>query len=260
MILYRSVHSLALGMKNKVQIDIPLETTRDAVNVVYLSSMNDRTRADLKTLSAILDLYEPTRIEGVRFKAKAGPQLAEKLRQVVQERLMDDDAYWELSLCGCSLGIPRLLRPALVDFSRLSRNLLHNPLFHPLYRAGTRLLQVAIKYGTGVKVPLPTSREFAELFEQQYFPPIGSLPVAVRFEDWIDSRLEQGEVRLGLPPSALPRMRSSTGVSSSKLSDIRQCSVCGETKLRDEFHDDRLLSGYGRKCRTCKAQRKPSTK
>jgi hypothetical protein len=35
--------------------------------------------------------------------------------------------------------------------------------------------------------------------------------------------------------------------------DMRQCSVCGEVKLIDEFRDMTLSSGYGRKCQSCKS-------
>jgi hypothetical protein len=258
MLLHRSVHRLALGMKHKVQIDIPLDATKNAARLVRLSTRNPRTSSDLATLYGILDSYETTRVEGVRFKAKGSPQLADRLQAVIQERLMDDDTYWELSLCGCSLGVPRRLRPALVDFSRLSRNLLHHPCFQHLYRAGTRLLQVALKYETGVKIPLPASHEFAELVDQQYFPAIGSPPLAARLEDWMDFRLEQEALRLGSP--LFPKMTRSTDNPADKHSGIRQCSVCGEIKSRDEFHDDRLASGYGRICRTCKTQRNSSAR
>jgi hypothetical protein len=261
MLLHQSVYRLALGMTHKVQIDIPLDDTKKAARRVRQSTRNPRTASDLATLYGILESYETTRIEGVQFKAKASPTLANRLKEIIQERLMDDDTYWALSICGCSLGIPRRLRPTLVDFGRLSRNLLQHPSFKHLYRAGTRLLQVALRYETGVKIPLPASQEFAELFDQQYFPAIGSPPLAVpRFEDWVDIRFEQEALRLGLPPSSFPKMARRTDNFSDKHGEMRRCSVCGETKSRDEFHDDRLASGYGRICRTCKTHRNSSAR
>jgi hypothetical protein len=215
--LHSSVHSLALGMKHKLQIDIPLEAARIAITEVRMSTRNPRSSADLATLDAILNSYEATSIEGIRFKAKNDPRLMEKLKQIVEERLMEDDAYWELSRCGCSFGIPRFMRPALVDFGRYSRNLLNHPQFKLLYRAGSRLCQVALKLSAGVKLPLPASGELSELLEQQYFPPIGPIPVKAHYEDWITFQLEQQENRLGLPKGTLSALSSRSDASSSKF-------------------------------------------
>jgi hypothetical protein len=202
MILYGSVYRFFLGMKYKLQIDIPLEATQKALECVLRYSTNLRTRENLHVLQAILNAYEPHGIESLRFNPTASEEQIMRLRELIQDRrLLEDETYMRFSIWGYSLGVPRQVRRALAEIGRWSKRLLRHPRFGQIYEPAAQVIRVPAK---AIGVELPSTKALSTLPGQEYLPPIVQFKARLpSFEDWIKQQLKQQALKQGLPASVV---------------------------------------------------------
>ncbi len=68
------------------------------------------------------------------------------------------------------------------------------------------------------------------------------------------ARIAQDAILSTKPHALVEEVREQANAVAN--GDMKQCSVCGEIKSVEEFRDMNLAHGYGRKCRTCKRQKR----
>jgi len=197
--LHDNLYRFFLGIKHRLQVDIPLEATMEALDSVLRVTTSQRTQRSLGLLQGILSGYRAHEVESLQFKPPAAPDQVRMLRDAIQDwRLLHDDTYMQFSAWRHSLGVPRQARRALLEIGRSGRKLLRSRLFGPLFDLAAQVIKAPIS--------LPSRKALSALVPTEYLPPIVPSEPLPSLDEWLNIQFEREGRAQQIPASAVQQL------------------------------------------------------
>jgi len=179
--LYSGVTDFFVGVQQRLAIDCPVDRLAELVSEVRTYCREPRNRLNLASLEGVLRAYETVDAPSLRLVPRASDELIETLR-----RLLEDEAYRELSASAARLGLPGRARQALAAMHRSVDKILRSRAFNPL-------LEVTSKaFTTATHIPVPSTGIIDRLVEPGFLPPIVDVigPLEKATESWTSGKLD----------------------------------------------------------------------
>jgi hypothetical protein len=176
--LFFLFRTFVFGLENELQIELDLDSIKQATNTIRRNSQSPETRMNLAHLSGLFEAYEQQNITSLGIVPKAYDE-----NIAIFQELIEDQIYKNISQQSHSLGIPSLLQKAKSNIKRLSKQLITKTPYKQILTLSSKIFTAA----TGI--PAIDSDWAASFLKKKYLPPIITFDKAIHkaHEAWKSS-------------------------------------------------------------------------
>jgi len=149
------------GIQHGLQIDIDIQSFKKHVSVIRQSSRNPVSRYNMSVIEGILKCYKPITVDNLIMVPATSKN---HINMFID--FLEDTNFLALSQAHSKLGMPKFLSKSLKDIKQITRHILSNDKFKPMFDNSTKLITAA------TKVPLPSAELVSTLAIVDYLPVI----------------------------------------------------------------------------------------
>jgi hypothetical protein len=162
--LYTCLCSYVPALYYKTSVDIDLNSTLRAIEILKKALKSPDARATLAILISIFNSYKQVNYDSLSLKSTAPSDLS----RIFQD-FIDDESYQMYSKSAHLFGIPSKLKHSLKMAGRLARQIIKKPLFKPIAGITSKFITVS------TQSPAPDPDHLSGMITADYLPPVISL-------------------------------------------------------------------------------------
>lgn len=167
-ILFFNLRTFLLGIEYELQIELDLNSIKEATDTIRQNSKNPETRITLASLQGLFETYEQQKITSLGILPTAYEENLSLFQELIEEQI-----YKIMSNQSHSIGFPSLLHRSVTNIKRLTKQLLTETPYKQIITLSTKFISAAMK------VPIPESEWAASLIRKKYLPPVISFDKAI---------------------------------------------------------------------------------